>query len=190
MAYGIVVVGASAGGAQSLAALLSGLPRGFPLPVVAVLHRGPDSTDTLTESLQRSSVLRVTEAQDKEPLVPGTVYLAPPDYHLLVEKDNLALSTEGPVHWSRPSIDVLFESAADTWAEQTIGVILTGANADGAQGLARIKRRGGLAVVQDPSEAQCRAMPDAAIAAAKVDRILPLAEIARLLPGLCRSPTG
>jgi two-component system chemotaxis response regulator CheB len=190
MAYGIVVVGASAGGAHSLAALLSGLPRGFPLPVVAVLHRGQDSTDTLTESLQRSSVLRVKEAQDKEPLVPGSVYLAPPDYHLLVEKDNLGLSTEGPVHWARPSIDVLFESAADTWAERTIGVILTGANADGAQGLACIKRRGGLAVVQDPSEAQYRAMPDAAIAAAKVDRILPLKEIARLLAGLCIRPTG
>ena len=189
MSYGIVVVGGSAGGARSLAALLSGLPRAFPVPVVAVLHRGPGSADTLTDYLQRSSVLSVQEARDKEPLAPGGVYLAPPDYHLLVEKDHLALSTEGLVNWARPSIDVLFESAADTWAERTIGVILTGANADGAQGLARIQRRGGLAVVQDPSEAQYRAMPDAAIAAASVDRILPLAGIARFLPGLCRVGT-
>ena len=190
MAYGIVVVGASAGGTQGLTALLSGLPRDFPVPVVVVLHRGRDSADTLTESLQRSSVLRVKEAQDKEPLVPGSVYLAPPDYHLLVEKDHLALSTEGPVHWARPSIDVLFESAADSWAAETVGVILTGAGSDGAQGLARIKRRGGLAVVQDPSEAQHRAMPDAAIAAAKVDQILPLKEIARFLASLCSARTG
>jgi two-component system chemotaxis response regulator CheB len=109
---------------------------------------------------------------------------------LLVEKDNLALSTEARVHWARPSIDVLFESAADIWAEQTIGVILTGANADGAQGLARIKKSGGLAVVQDPAEALYRAMPDAAIAACRVDRTLPLAEIAPLLAGLCRGPMG
>jgi two-component system chemotaxis response regulator CheB len=189
MGYGIVVIGASAGGAHSLAALLSGLPGDFPVPAVAVLHRGRDSADALTEYLQRSSALRVREAQDKERLGPGSVYLAPADYHLLVEKNNLGLSTEGLVHWARPSIDVLFESAADTWAEQTIGVILTGANADGAQGLARIKTRGGLAVVQHPSEAQYRAMPDAAIAAARVDRILPLAEIARLLSGLCRTRT-
>lgn len=190
MTYGIVVVGASAGGAHSLAALLSGLPGDFPVPVVAMLHRGRDSAETLTEFLQRSSVLRVKEAHDKEPLVTGSVFLAPPDYHLLVERDNLALSTEARVHWSRPSIDVLFESAADTWAERTIGVILTGANADGALGLARINKSGGLAVVQDPSEALYRAMPDAAIAACRVDRTLPLAEIARLLAGLCRGPMG
>jgi len=190
MAYGIVVVGASAGGAHGLAAVLSGLPRDFPVPVVVVLHRGKDSTDTLLESLQRSSVLPVREAMDKEPFVAGSACLAPPNYHLLVEKDNLALSTEGRVRWARPSIDVLFESAADTWAGRTIGVILTGANSDGARGLARIKRRGGLAVVQDPSEAHSRAMPDAAIAAAKVDWILPLAEIARLLARLCRARTG
>lgn len=190
MACGIVVVGASTGGAQALAALLSGLPHDFAAPVVVALHRGRDSADTLTEFLQRSSALRIQEAQDKEPLAPGIVYLAPPDYHLLVEKDNLALSTEARVHWARPSIDVLFESAADIWAEQTIGVILTGANADGAQGLARIKKSGGLAVVQDPAEALYRAMPDAAIAACRVDRTLPLAEIAPLLAGLCRGPMG
>lgn len=184
MTRGIVVLGASAGGTNAVAALTGGLPRGFPLPVVAALHHGSDSTETLAECLQKSSILPVREAQDKDAIVPGRLYLAPAGYHLLVEKDCLALSMEGPVHWARPSIDVLFESAADTWGARTIGVILTGNGCDGAQGLARIKKLGGLAVVQDPAGAEYPAMPQAAIAATRVDQVLPLQEIAPFLAGL------
>jgi two-component system chemotaxis response regulator CheB len=119
----------------------------------------------------------VREPADKEPIEPGAVYLAPADYHLLVEPDGFALSTDGPVQHSRPSIDVLFDTAADTYGDRLIGVILTGANADGAYGLSRIKRRGGTTIVQDPETAEKRAMPDAAIATGAADRVVPLEQI-------------
>jgi two-component system chemotaxis response regulator CheB len=185
MGYEIVVIGASRGGMRALATLLSVLPRELGGTVVAVLHRGEGLGDELIRFLQSASVLPVREAEDKDDLRRGVVYVAPPGYHLLLEKGGLALSTEGPVSWARPSIDVLFESAADAWGERVIGVVLTGTNADGAQGLARIKRRGGLTVVQAPSEAECPGMPEAAIAASAVDHVLPLAEIPALLSRLC-----
>ncbi|HEX6894684.1 MAG TPA: chemotaxis protein CheB, partial [Bryobacteraceae bacterium] len=116
---------------------------------------------------------------------PGTVYIAPANYHLLVEKDSLALSTESPVGWARPSIDVLFESAADAWGERVIGVILTGANSDGSLGLARIKEAGGLTIAQDPSEAEFPVMPRAAMAASRIDHVLTLVDISALLARLC-----
>jgi two-component system chemotaxis response regulator CheB len=190
MGYEIVVIGASRGGMRALATLLSALPRELGATVAAVLHRGEGSGEELIRFLQSASVLPVREAQDKDDLGRGAVYVAPAGYHLLVEKGGLALSTEGPVSWARPSIDVLFESAADAGGERVIGVILTGANSDGAQGLARIKERGGLTVVQEPSEAECPIMPEAAIAASAVDHVLRLAEIppllARLCPGITR----
>jgi two-component system chemotaxis response regulator CheB len=170
--------------------LLSALPRNLGAPVVAVLHRGGGGDEEMGRCLQSASVLPVREAHDKDDLRRGSVYIAPCGYHLFVEKDTLALSTEGPVRWARPSIDVLFESAADAWAKQVIGVILTGANSDGAQGLARIKERGGLTIVQEPSSAECAIMPCAAIAASRIDHVLTLAEIPPLIARLCSGLTG
>ncbi len=178
MAFEIVVVGASTGGLKALRVLLSGLPAEFSLPMVIVQHRGKDMETGLCEFLAHSSRLSVTEPEDKEPLLPGHAYLAPRDYHLLVQSGSFALSTESPVGFARPSIDVLFESAADQYKERAIGVILTGANHDGARGLAAIKAQGGLTLVEDPVTAACREMPDAAINLTKVDWILPLQEMA------------
>ncbi|MFN2510305.1 MAG: chemotaxis protein CheB [Pyrinomonadaceae bacterium] len=184
MAFEIVVVGASTGGLKALQVLLSGLPAEFSLPVVIVQHRGKDMETGLCEFLVRSSHLAVTEPEDKETVVPGHAYLAPRDYHLLIESGSFALSTAAPVSFARPSIDVLFESAADEYQDRAIGVILTGANHDGARGLAAIKAQGGLALVEDPVTAACREMPDAAINLTKVDGILPLQEITARLQEL------
>jgi two-component system chemotaxis response regulator CheB len=127
----------------------------------------------------------VTDPDDKTPLEPDHVYISPPDYHVLVEHGHLALSTDAPVQFARPSIDVLFESVADEYGHRAVGIVLTGANADGALGLASIKKRGGVAIVQDPSSSLKRAMPDAAIAATTADAILPLDEIPKFIYGLC-----
>lgn len=181
MAFEIVVVGTSIGGLKALQTLLSGLPDGFPVPVVIVQHRGKDPEISLCDFLGRSSRLPISEPEDKETIFPGRAYLATGDYHLLVESGSFALSTDPPVGFARPSIDVLFESAADAYRERTIGVVLTGANRDGAHGLAAIKQRGGLAVVEDPAGAACREMPEAAIAGTEVDKILPLQEIGPFL---------
>ena len=181
MAFEIVVVGASTGGLKALQVLLSELPAEFSLPMVMVQHRGKDMETGLCEFLARSSRLPVTEPEDKEPLLPGHAYLAPRDYHLLIQSGSFALSIDPPVGFARPSIDVLFESAADEYRERAVGVILTGANHDGARGLAKIKEQGGLTLVEDPLTAACREMPDAAINLTKVDRILPLQEMAASL---------
>jgi two-component system chemotaxis response regulator CheB len=181
VAFEIVVVGASTGGLQALQVLLSGLPAEFSLPVVIVQHRGKGMETGLCEFLAHSSHLPVTEPEDKEPVLPGHAYLAPRDYHLLVTSRSFALSTDSPVGFARPSIDVLFESAADEYQERAIGVVLTGANYDGARGLAKIKAQGGLTLVEDPVTATCREMPDAAINLTKVDWILPLQEMAASL---------
>ena len=181
MAFEIIVVGASTGGLKALQVLLSGLPAEFSLPIVMVQHRGKDMETGLCEFLARSSNLPVTEPEDKETLLPGRAYLAPRDYHLLVQSGSFALSIDPAVGFARPSIDVLFESAADDYRERAVGVILTGANHDGARGLAKIKEQGGLALVEDPITAACREMPDAAINLTKVDQILPLHELAASL---------
>lgn len=181
----LVVVGTSTGGLNALQTLLPALPEKFSCAVVVVQHRGKEPGSMLREFLQRSSVLPVAEPEDKEPILAGHVYLAPRDYHLLVEPGNFALSTEAPVYFARPSIDVMFESAADAYGEDVIGVVLTGANGDGARGLARIKGAGGLAVVEEPATAQAPEMPEAAIAATKVDRVLPLSEIGLFLNNVC-----
>lgn len=189
MALELVVVGTSYGGLAALQILLPALAPDFPLPIVVVQHRGKGS-DNLCEFLQRHSTLPLSEPNDKEGIAPGRVYLAPRDYHLLVERTGFALSTEAPVGYARPSVNVLFESAADVYQAHTIGVILTGANADGARGLAKIKSYGGLAVVEDPSSAESRGMPQAAIAATKVDAILPIREIAPYLNQVCQHESG
>ena len=220
--FEIVVVRTSLGGLDALSVLLADLPPSFPLPVVIVQHRHKSSQNRLTDFLQQHSSLPITEAQDKEPIAPGRVYLAPADYHLLIEspceeefslyENNLtewgsvavesihnskspipnrvsptfALSTEAPVCYARPSIDVLFESAADAFGEKVIGIILTGANSDGSKGLAKIKAEGGLTFVEEPASALCPTMPASAIANVEVDWILPLSKIAPCLVNLLR----
>jgi two-component system, chemotaxis family, protein-glutamate methylesterase/glutaminase len=185
VAFEIVLIGASYGGLSALQTLLPELSPAFPLPVVIVQHRKKDGDDGLCEYLRKRSQLPLTEPNDKEKVEPGRIYLAPRDYHLLVEESIFALSTESPVGFARPSIDVTFSSAADVYQERAIGLIMTGANADGSRGLARLKALGGLALVQDPQSAESRAMPEAAIASTRVDRVLPLAEIAAFLNELC-----
>ncbi|HEX8141225.1 MAG TPA: chemotaxis protein CheB [Pyrinomonadaceae bacterium] len=185
MAFEIVVIGASYGGLSALQALLPELAPDFPLPVVIVQHRKKDGDDGLCEFLRKRSRLPLVEPNDKEKVEPGYIYLAPRDYHLLIEKSIFALSTESPVAFARPSIDVLFESAAEVYHERAVGVILTGANRDGAQGLAKIKSFGGLTLVQEPQSAESPTMPEAAISTTPVDRILPLPEIAPFLNELC-----
>jgi two-component system chemotaxis response regulator CheB len=187
--FDIAVVGTSLGGLHALRILLGGLPKRLPLAIAIVQHRGRDPGGELREILQRHSALSIVEPEDKETIAAGTVYIAPAGYHLLVERGAFALSTDVPVWHARPSIDVLFESAADAYTERAIGVILTGSSPDGARGLARIKERGGLAIVENPATAESRVLPDAAIAAAQVDRILPLSEIAPFLASLSHATT-
>ncbi len=185
----IILIGTSYGGVLALERVLPGLSPGLPAPVVVVQHRSRDADDGMCEFLRDHCRLPVVEPNDKDAVEPGRLYLAPRDYHLLVEDGRFALSVDAPVTYARPSIDVLFESAAEVYGAGAIAVVLTGANRDGARGLARLKERGGFAVVQDPAEAESRAMPESAIAAAKVDRVLPLGEIAPLLNELC-PPAG
>lgn len=161
--------------------LLPAFPEGFPAAVTLVFHRAPGSDETLVRFLRQHCKLVVEEAEDKTPIHTGHLYFAPADYHLLVEGDHFALSTEAAVSFARPSIDVLLESAAETYAEHAVGVVLTGAGHDGAAGLAAIKRRGGLTIVQSPATAESRHMPDAAIATGSVDKILTLEEIVPFL---------
>jgi two-component system, chemotaxis family, protein-glutamate methylesterase/glutaminase len=160
-------------------------------PIVIAQHRSAEAVETaLGELLGHHTARPVVDADDKMRIERSKVYLAPPDYHLLVEPGSFALSVDARVHHARPSIDVLFESAADAYREGVIGVILTGANEDGAAGLARIKALGGVALIQDPSGAERRAMPDAAIAATVADAVLPLDKIGGFLYGLCVEPAA
>lgn len=187
MAFSLVVIGTSLGGTDALQVLLPALPGDFPAALALVLHRGRNSDASLIDFLQRNCRLPVVEAQDKTLITPGHLYVAPADYHLLVEGNHFALSTEAAVTYARPSIDVLFESAAEAWGPAAIGVILTGAGRDGAHGLAAIKRHGGLTVVQAPATAERSDMPSAALATGRVDEILPLDEIAPFLARRCSS---
>ena len=177
-----VVIGASAGALDVLSNLLPGLPADYRLPILIVVHMPPDKTSLFAQLLRARCAIRVREAEDKEPIEPGVAYFAPPDYHLLVEQDKrLSLSDDEPVLFSRPSIDVLFESAADAYGDGLIGVVLTGANSDGANGLKAVVDAGGVAVVQNPGSAYAVAMPEAAIAACPNARVLPVNEIAAYL---------
>lgn len=174
----VVVMGSSAGGLRALEQVLGALPATFPLPIVAVQHRSRESSDAYAGVIGMSTKLPVRDAEDNTPLVAPGVYVGPPDYHVLIEPGRVALSVDEPVAHSRPSIDVLFESAADAYGPNVVAVLLTGANADGARGLVRIKQAGGYAIVQDPQSAESPEMPAAAIASAPIDRVLPLSEIA------------
>jgi two-component system chemotaxis response regulator CheB len=188
MGRDLVAVGASAGGLRAVGALLEALPDDFSGALVLVQHRPADSVPgMLVRALGARTSLPVCEAGDKDPIEPGQVHVAPADYHLLVEPDHFELSLEGPVSYSRPSIDVLFESVADSYGDRAIGVLLTGANSDGAQGLLRLRERGALTVAQDPAEAEAPVMPAAAIDLGAAERVCPLDAIAPLLAEACRA---
>ena len=176
-----VVIGASAGGVQALAQLLPAFAQGTKAAIFVVLHLPRDRPSLLADVFSPKCALRVREAQDKEPVAPGTVYFAPSNYHLLVDDGpQLALSTDDLVHHSRPSIDVLFESAADVYREHLLGVLLTGANEDGAQGLAAVQDAGGITVVQEPETAQASTMVLSAMQLRAPDHVWPLSRIAEL----------
>lgn len=180
--YELVVIGTSAGGPQALKTLLPLLPADFALPIAIVQHVAPSSDGSWAGLLDARCAVRVKEADEKEHIAPGTVYVAPPNYHLLVEADRtFALTVDETVNYARPSIDVLFETAAEALGPRLVGILLTGANSDGAKGLARIGAKGGLTIVQDPATAESRAMPDAAIALARPQHVLALAGISDLL---------
>lgn len=181
---GIVVIGASLGGLHALERVLHALPTGFSLPILVVQHRSEEGPALLAGLLGRHSPLPVSEAEDKSELKPGCVLVAPAGYHALVEPGHVSLSTEAEVRYSRPSIDVALQTASEAYGERAVGVVLTGANDDGAQGLAEIRRRGGVAIVQDPEDAESRSMPDAAIAAADPQWILGLEEIGARLASI------
>ena len=177
-----VVIGASAGGLAALSMLVDGLPGTLRQALLVVQHVPAGRPTQLAEIFQRRTALRVKEVDDKETVRAGTLYFAAPGYHLLVETDlSLSLSQDEAIHFSRPSIDVLFESAADAWGERLAGVLLTGANEDGAAGLEAIKQAGGISIVQDPEEAEVPTMPLAALQRFAPDYILPLRDIHRLL---------
>ncbi|HVE72202.1 MAG TPA: chemotaxis protein CheB [Thermoanaerobaculia bacterium] len=186
--YEVIVIGCSMGGMAALEQIFNTLPRDFTVPIVVAQHRYRTSGEALPAFLSRHSKLNVVDALDKQWIHPGNVYLAPADYHLMVDQGGeLSLSVDAAVAYSRPSIDVLFESAADAYGAGSVGVVLTGANADGARGATRIKQRGGFVVVQDPKTAESPEMPQAAIDATRVDRILPLNRIGPFLVELCRN---
>jgi len=174
MSYSVVGIGTSWGGLAALTTLLGALPADFSIPVVVVQHRSNDSERLLSQLLQDATDLRVCEIEDKDELTPGTVHIAPANYHVLIEEGYVSLTVEEPVRFSRPSIDVMLTSAADTYGSAVIGVVLTGANEDGARGLADIVKRGGRALVQDPKTAEIPIMPAAAI------RAVPTAEVLQL----------
>jgi two-component system, chemotaxis family, protein-glutamate methylesterase/glutaminase len=186
--YEIIVVGCSLGGMHALEVILNALPRNFCVPIAVVQHRHRASNETLPSHFRQFSRLPVVDVDDKQWIRPGTVYLAPANYHLLVERGEFSLSVDEKVRYSRPSVDVLFQSAADAYGDRVIAVVLTGANDDGAEGVRRVKARGGIVIVQDPATAEAPEMPRAAIAAAPVDRILPLDQIASYLVDRCTVP--
>lgn len=181
-----IAIGASAGAIQALLRILPELPEDFALPILVVIHVPPGRRSELASLFAGKCRIPVREAEDKEPIVPGTVYFAPPDYHLLVEvaegmDHTLSLSTDEPVFYSRPSIDVLFESAADAYGPSVMAVVLTGANEDGARGLKAVAQAGGQVCVQDPTTAYARAMPDAALAACRDATVLSVPQILHCL---------
>ena len=177
----VIVIGASAGGLNVLMAIAQGLPSDFQLPIIVAQHISPLSDGFWISYLDGMSYLTVKEADEKERIEKKTMYIAPPNYHLLVEKDEtFSLSVGEKINYARPSIDVLFESAADVYRHRLIGVVLTGSSSDGAIGLRTIKACGGLAIVESPDTAEYSYMPEAVIAATEVDYILPIEEIIRL----------
>jgi two-component system, chemotaxis family, protein-glutamate methylesterase/glutaminase len=181
----LVAVGASAGGLHALSLILEGLPADFAGSIVIVQHRRPDESSLLRELLARKARMPVCEPCHGTPIQPGHVYLAPPDYHLLVEPGYIAMSVDPPVAASRPSIDLLFDSVAAAYRARAVGVVLTGANADGARGAARLAAAGAPVIVQDPGTAEARACPAAALASVPSATVLQLPHIAAHLVSLC-----
>jgi len=185
--YKAIVVGVSAGGFDALKILLSKLPGDFPLSILIVQHLHPIQDVFYIKYFSEMCNLRVKEAEEKENIQSGTIYFAPPNYHLLVEEDrSISLSNEEKVNYSRPSIDVLFESASDVYKSELIGIILTGANDDGAKGISYIENNGGLTIAQDPATAKYPVMPKSAIDTECVDYILPLEDISDFLVELLK----
>jgi len=181
-----VVIGVSAGGSKALQLILPALPAGFPVPVIIVQHISPDSEGYFIRHLNSLCNVKVREAAEKRKAKAGRVYFAPPNYHLMIEEDgSFSLTVGERVNFARPSIDVLFESAACAYCPGLIGIILTGANNDGSAGLKKIKDMGGFTIVQDPSTAEIDSMPKAALARSRVDKILPLNKIAEFLISVC-----
>lgn len=179
--FKVVAVGVSTGGVSALRSVLGALTADFPVPILVVTHIAPDSDDGLAVLLDTYCAIRVKEADDQETISAGTVYLAPANYHLLMERGGiLALSIDPPVNFARPSVDVLFETAAKVYGPALIGVILTGAGFDGSKGLLEIKNSGGVTIVQDPSDAEIDSMPRSALQLLKADHVVRLKE----LPGL------
>lgn len=177
-----IVIGGSSGAIDALGVILPALPRDLFVPLAIVLHVPPSKPNGLVDLFRTTTPLTVKEAEDKEPLAPGTVYFACPSYHLLVERGGyFSLSVDEPVHFSRPAIDVLFESAADAYGQALAGVLLSGANEDGARGLSRILAAGGTTVVQDPNTASARQMPESALRDGAAHRVLPPCDIAPYL---------
>jgi two-component system chemotaxis response regulator CheB len=179
--YDLAVVGTSWGGLAALRTLVAGLPESFTMALTIVQHRHKDSDHLLRTLLQERAALEVCEVEDKMPVEHGRIYVAPPDYHTLVEPGHFSLSTEAPVRYSRPSIDVTFSSAAGSYGHRTVGIVLTGANTDGAEGLRQISDRGGMALVQDPGTAESPTMPAAAAKAVPRARVMPLPELVAFL---------
>jgi len=183
--YKAIVMGVSTGGVAALKRILGGLAADFPIPVIIATHITPDSDNGLAVLLDTLCAIRVKEADDREKLAPGVVYLAPANYHLLVERGGfLALSVDPPVNFARPSVDALFESAAVAYGQRLIGVVLTGAGRDGGTGLLRIKNNGGLTIVQDPADAEMDSMPLSALQLQQADHVVPLQEVSGLLTRL------
>lgn len=184
--HAAIVIGCSAGGLTALQTLLPALDARLPVPVTICCHTGSADVSLLVEILRRASPLPVTEACERAAVAPGIVHVAPSGYHLLVEEDmHFSLSVDEKVAWSRPSIDVLFQTAADAWRERLVAVLLTGANSDGAHGLLAVRRAGGYAIVQDPDDADTDVMPRAGLDIAGADACLPLAAIAATINRLC-----
>lgn len=177
-----VVIGTSAGGLSALQRMLKNLPENFPIPILVVQHLRADTDEGWIKNLDKLCKISVKEVEEKEVITKGIVYIAPPDYHVLLEFDyTITLSQEEKVNFSRPSIDILFETASDVYGQRLMGIILTGASKDGAKGLRKIKRNGGFTVVENPATAEFKLMPIEAIRASEVDRVLDLQEIADLL---------
>ncbi len=183
--YKVIVMGASAGGIQTLTSILTRLNPEFNLPILIVQHISPDQTDVFTKTLIPKCPLQIHEADDKMVMKAGCVYFAPPNYHLLVDEDNiLSLSVDEKVHYSRPSIDVLFQSAADVFGKGCVGILLTGANEDGSEGLCKIHDAGGFTTVQDPKTAPSPFMPESALKQCEGHEVLSVDGIVKLLNGL------
>ncbi|MFD7298103.1 chemotaxis protein CheB [Streptomyces sp. NPDC059897] len=183
--FSVVALAASAGGLHALVTVLGGLQADLPVPVLVVQHLDPRHRTVLADILDRRTVLRVKLAEESEPALPGTVYIAPPDRHLLVRPDGtLSLSQSELVHFLRPSADLLFESVAGAYGPRAIAVVLTGTGNDGAMGVDAVKSRGGTVIAQDPHTAEFRGMPEAAEGTGTVDFVLPLNEIPTVIRGL------